>query len=288
MIVSASRRTDIPCHYGAWMLNRLRAGYALSRNPFSGQVRRVSLAPEDVDCIVFWTKDAQNFMDKLPILDAMGYSVCFQFTLNPYGASMEPGLRDKAAIAETFAALSGRLGKHRVLWRYDPILIDARHTVAYHMEQFARLCETLHQHTERVTISFVDPYPKLRGAFQPVSAEDVATLAAFIGKTARAYELDAMACCERIDLSAYSISRAACIDAKLIERIVGKPLHLKKSRAQRPGCGCCESIDIGAYDTCANGCAYCYANRSAALAARNFARHDPLSEGLFPAAHNPD
>lgn len=88
MIISASRKTDIPAFYSGWLVNRLRAGYVLTRNPMNySRVSRIILSPEVVDCIVFWTKDPLNMLDKLDIIDDMGYRYYFQFTLTPYGSS---------------------------------------------------------------------------------------------------------------------------------------------------------------------------------------------------------
>ena len=99
MIVSASRRTDIPAHYSEWLVNRLRAGYVLVRNPMNhAQVSKVTLSPDIVDCIVFWTKDPLNMLDKLDAIDEMGYRYYFQFTVTPYDRSVGRGLRDKEEI----------------------------------------------------------------------------------------------------------------------------------------------------------------------------------------------
>ncbi|MBQ8510122.1 MAG: DUF1848 family protein [Clostridia bacterium] len=52
MIISASRRCDIPAYFGEWMLHRLREGYVLIRNPMNPrQVSRVSLSPGGDDRI---------------------------------------------------------------------------------------------------------------------------------------------------------------------------------------------------------------------------------------------
>lgn len=54
MIVSVSRRTDIPAWYADWFFARLRAGYADVCNPYRPQqVSRVMLTPEAVDGFVF-------------------------------------------------------------------------------------------------------------------------------------------------------------------------------------------------------------------------------------------
>lgn len=295
MIVSASRRTDLPRWYGEWFENRLRAGYALVRNPMNAaQLRRVSLAPEDVDCFVFWTKDPAKFMPRLGVLDEAGYSYYFQFTLTPYGRELEPGMRDKRRIVDTFIALAKRIGRQRLVWRYDPIILNSFIGVDYHRAEFARMCGLLAPYTDTVTISFADMYPKLKTTLiRPVDDDEIAELASFIGGVAHSHGLQAVACCESADLSRFGITRAACIDAARIERITGRALRLRPDRNQRPGCGCAESVDIGAYDTCPAGCVYCYANRPGKggdfdAAKRRYAAHDPHAEMLWgDATQNP-
>ncbi len=283
MILSASRRTDIPCHYSEWFMNRIQAGYVLVRNPMNpAQISKIPLSPGDVDCIVFWTKDAANMLDKLEVLDGMGYRYYFQFTITPYDPSVEKGLRGKTGIEDTFIRLSRAIGKSRVLWRYDPIVFNDTLSIPYHKEQFARMCEKLCGYTESVTISFVDMYAKLKAPLLREAGEDeIAELAAFIGEQARACGLAAKACCEKIDLSPYGIAKASCIDQGVIERICGAPLKVKADKNQREGCGCCESIDIGAYGTCKTGCIYCYASHSAMSAKNSGNRHDPAGELLM-------
>ncbi|MEO2798907.1 DUF1848 family protein, partial [Flavonifractor plautii] len=160
MILSVSRRTDIPRWYSEWLLRRLRAGEVLVRNPYRpGQLRRVPLSPAVVDAIVFWTKDPAPLLPWLDELDGMGYRYLFQFTLTPYGPEIEPGLRDKRAIVETFQVLGRRLGRGRVLWRYDPILFTDAIGLAWHEARFRKLCKALSPFTDQVTVSFLDPYP---------------------------------------------------------------------------------------------------------------------------------
>lgn len=113
MIVSASRRTDIPSFYSEWMLNRLREGFVLVpgvRNP--KMLGRVRLSPEAVDCIVFWTKDPAPMLERLNEIRDRGYRFYFEFTLNPYGddpegRDLEPGLPPVAERLDTFLRLSG-------------------------------------------------------------------------------------------------------------------------------------------------------------------------------------
>ena len=283
MILSASRRTDIPCYYSDWFINRLKAGYVLTRNPMNhAQISKIPLSPDVVDCIVFWTKDAKNIMNKLKTLDSMNYNYYFQFTLTPYCNDIEKNLRTKADIENTFITLSKTIGKERVLWRYDPIILNDSLTINYHKEQFIRLCEKLHNYTENVTISFVDMYRKLKTKDIRLSnTAQIAELSANIGQTAQSYGLIAKACCEIMDLSVFGIEKASCIDKSIIENICGVKLDSKSDKNQREGCGCIESIDIGAYNSCMNGCVYCYANHSALSVENNIKTHNPNGELLI-------
>lgn len=290
MIISASRRTDIPCFYSEWFMERIRAGYVLVRNPMNAsQVSRVVLNPEVVDCIVFWTKDAGNMMNQLASLDEAGYRYCFQYTVTPYGNDLERHLRSKKEILENFKKLSTRLGKHRVIWRYDPIIINERYPVSYHAEAFAAMCGELSGYTDRVVISFVDPYRKIqdkgiREIPEPVMRE----VAGKIGKTAAHCQIRAQSCGEIADLEDCGIRRGACIDREILEQACGCRLDLKRAKGQRPACQCAESIDIGAYNTCLNGCVYCYANYSERSIRENRKKHDRNSEFLLGSRRETD
>ncbi len=286
MILSASRRTDIPCCYSEWFMNRIRAGYVLTRNPMNhAQLSKITLLPETVDCIVFWTKDAFNMLPHLDELDRLGYTYFFQFTLTPYGHMLEKNLRPKKDILETFISLSKRIGSGRVVWRYDPIILNDAIDVKYHITEFRHLAEKLSLYTDTVTISFADLYPKLKSApLREITGGEIAELSETIGATAKEYGLRAVACCEKVDLTQYGIGQSSCIDKERIEKICGCPLRIKADANQREGCGCVESIDIGAYNTCTNGCVYCYANNGLSTAKRRRGAHNPESELLIGAA----
>jgi len=283
MILSASRRTDIPCYYSEWFMNRLRAGYVLTRNPMNhAQLSKIPLSPDIVDCIVFWTKDADNMLPHLEELDVQGYNYYFQFTLTPYGNDIECNFRPKPEIEDTFITLSKRIGRERVVWRYDPIILNDTLTIAYHKIQFIRMCEKLSSFTDTVTISFVDMYPKLKTTLiRPITDEEIVEIASFIDKTAKEHDLRVVACCEKADLTGYGIERASCIDKARIEAVCGCSFKVSGDKNQRSDCGCCESIDIGAYNTCLNGCVYCYANDSPATTKHRHDSHDPKSELLI-------
>lgn len=288
MILSASRRTDIPNYYADWFLHRISEGFLYVRNPMNPhQISRIALSPEAVDCIVFWTKNPANMLDRLDVL--RDYACYFQFTLTGYGRDVEPGLPDKKkALIPTFQRLSALVGKERVIWRYDPILLTKRYTAAYHVRAFAQIAEKLAPCTERVVISFVDSYAKIRknlsalGARQP-SGEEMLEIAAQMAQIASAHHLAIESCAEEIDLQAVGVSHGSCIDRALIERLTGCRLRGSKDRNQRAACGCLESVDVGSYDTCLNGCRYCYANDNDAKVRENVRIYDPCAPLLCSA-----
>ena len=110
MIISASRRTDIPSFFSDWIINRFRERYACVRNPMNfHQVSRIRLSPDVVDCIVFWSKNPAPMLDRLDALK--DYMFYFQFTLNAYGRDLEAALPAPAVRIRTFQALSERIGR---------------------------------------------------------------------------------------------------------------------------------------------------------------------------------
>ncbi len=287
MIISASRRSDIPAFYGEWLLNRLRVGEVLVRNPMqSKQVSRIMLAPETVDCLVFWTKNPENFLPLLSELDALGYSYYFLFTLTPYDATLEPGVPEKGKMVDVFRSLSRLVGPERVVWRYDPVVLTTRYTSAWHIEAFRRLAEELSGYTERCIISFLDDYRKIRSRMRHIGyalpdKEIMGELATFIADAAFRNSIALFTCSHDIDLSHNGIMHSRCIDGDLVERISGRRLlRVKKAGSQRHVCGCIESRDIGGYDTCTHGCLYCYAVSNQTKALSVCQQYDPLSPML--------
>lgn len=281
MIISASRRTDIPAFYSEWFMKRIEEGHVMVRNPMNArQVSRISLEPELVDCIVFWTKDPSGIIGKLDVLDRKKYSYYFQFTLTPYGKDIELSVPEKEKVVSRFIDLSERIGKERVVWRYDPILLTDSINRDYHFRSFERLAKALAEHTDKCIISFADFYKKCSKRLSGVKArettrEDMLAIAETFAGICKAQGLKLETCAEEIDLSCWGIEHGKCIDDALISRITGRPLAVGKDKSQREHCGCVASVDIGAYNSCPHGCLYCYANSG------NVARSDDLR-------HNPD
>lgn len=285
MILSVSRRTDIPAFYTEWFFNRLKEGFVLVRNPMNyHQVSRVILTPDVIDCIVFWTKDPTNMLDKLDLLNE--YNYYFQITINPYDSHIERNVAQKKHIIESFKKLSNLIGKKRTVWRYDPIILTDKTDMEYHRKYFDILASKLKDYTERCIISFMDMYKKTernmkRFSAASVNRKDMMETGKILSDIASGYGLIIEACSEPADLSSVGIGHARCIDDKLIADITGVNINVQKDKNQRDVCGCAESIDIGAYNTCKHGCLYCYANYSDNAVNNNIMKHDPKSPMLI-------
>lgn len=281
MILSASRRTDIPAFYADWFFNRIKEGYVCVRNPMNvHQVSSISLSPDVVDCIVFWTKNPAPMLRRIDELK--DYDYYFQYTLNAYDKDAEPGVPPLGERIQTFRELSGRIGKERVIWRYDPIIFTDRYDPAYHLEQFTAIAGELAGYTEKCVFSFVDIYPtknqkNLRQLnYTNLGLADMEPLLSGMTRVAKECGLALATCAERVDLSRYGIEHNSCIDGKLIERITGCSLKTVRDE-QRADCHCVKCDDIGSYDTCTHMCAYCYANFRHDIVREKAALYDPDS-----------
>ena len=283
MIISASRRTDIPAFYPEWMMNRLREGEVLVPNPRNpGRLSKIILTPDTVDCIVFWSKYPKRILPYLDAIRDMGYEFYFEYTITAFGPEVERGLPPKEREVEVFCELVQRIGAERVDWRFDPIMVTEQYPESWTLEQFDMLCEKLAPYTRRCIISFLDAYRHLGKQYRELDEAQMRRLAAGVSKTAGMYGLPLYTCAETIDLSEYRIGHSACIDPNKLERLLGCPVKTAKDSGQRPACGCAASVDIGMYDTCGHGCRYCYATflKEDALRARRML-HNPNSPMLL-------
>ncbi|MEN1760413.1 DUF1848 domain-containing protein [Anoxynatronum sibiricum] len=293
MIISASRRTDIPKYYSEWLVNRIKEGYVDVRNPmFASQVSRYSLSPEVVDGIVFWTKDPAPMLKRLDAFSE--YSYYFQFSLTPYGKDIEGNLPDKHELINTFQELSSRIGSDRVNWRYDPIMLNTKYSMEYLIRAFGKIATKLNGYTKKVTISFIDEYNfGGRSVYTSLQTEEIVVaqqnlLAEKISEIAGDNGMSVDTCAEKIDLQKYGIEHARCVDGRIFERLNGCKLsrlktryeELAKDAAQRKGCHCVDSIDIGWPNTCLNGCKYCYATSSKTELEQNIKKYNSNSSLL--------
>ena len=292
MIISASRRTDIPAFYADWFLNRIRAGYCTVPNPFNRrQATNVSLKPEDVAVIVLWTSNPQPLMRHLAELDARGYCYYFQYTLMNNPRSLDRLSPPLHISIGNFQNLSERIGPEKVIWRYDPILFSEMTDAGFHRESFELIARALRDSTRRSVVSIVDIYKKNKKRLQefckPAFGLDgpaqnaMADLMPAIVDVAHENGMEIFSCAEDVDLKAYGIYPGKCIDDIYIEETFGMAVTHKKDPAQRKACGCVTSRDIGVYDSCLFGCQYCYATSSFEQANINHREHNPNSPSLI-------
>lgn len=285
MILSVSRRTDIPAFYSEWFFNRIKEGYVYVRNPMNiYQVSRIKLSPDVIDCIVFWSKNPRPMLNRLHELD--GYMYYFQFTINPYDMGIEQNVPMKNGIIETFKELSSKIGPERVIWRYDPIILSDNITLDYHIRYFEEIARRLQGHTKTCVISFLDLYKKTERNLRNTSARELAEsemlkIATHISLIAHRYGITVQSCAEKIELDCIGIRHGHCIDSVLIEDLLGVKLVVSKDKNQRPECGCVQSIDIGEYNTCGHNCKYCYANFNGQKVQEKVRLHDPNSPLLI-------
>jgi hypothetical protein len=289
-IISASRRTDIPAFYSEWFMNRIRAGFAEYKNPFGGQRHRVSLSPEEVSCIVFWSRDYRPLLSHLDELERRGFAFVFHFTITGLPAAFDAFNPPTETAIETCRELAARYGAQRALWRYDPVVFSDQTDALYHAKRFRELASRLEGTTERCYFSFLDFYTKIEHNLEKVEREtglrcfdpqeaEKKDLASALAQAGGDHGISLYACCEDFAVGG-AVHKGHCVDAELIRALFPERAASVPIKPTRPGCGCYESRDIGAYDTCGHGCVYCYANSDRNTAKKNAETHDPASASL--------
>lgn len=299
LVISASRATDIPAFHAAWFMNRLRADYCLWTNPFNARQRQY-VSFERSRVIVFWSKHPAALLPYLPEIAARNHQFYFQYTLNDYEQTgLEPGLPRLRQRLDLFRRLSEQIGKHRVIWRFDPIILGGGLTPENTLDRLYAIGREIAPYTEKLVFSFVDWYAKtkrelgkLNAGLRAPTEEEMQRLARGIVEVERALpsRLRLATCAESMDLQPLGIEHNKCIDPELLLRLCpdcaafrkacgrtapgreqGSLVPLKapsaqagtiKDSGQRKSCGCAPGKDIGIYNTCMHFCAYCYAKQS--------------------------
>jgi DNA repair photolyase len=312
VIVSASRSTDIPTFYSDWFINRLKKGYLKWKNPFNGKFSYVSF--DKTRIIVFWSKNPKPMMKHLDYLDEIGMNYYFQFTLNDYvkeGIEKKVGSVDKRI--EKFIELSERIGKEKVIWRFDPYILTETSDVEELLNRTEFIGNKLHKYTNRMVFSFADikTYKKVQNNMRKSSVKylefnerTMNELAQGLMRLNQNWNIEIGTCAEMIDLDQYGIIHNKCVDDDLMVKLFShdkelmdfigyrpEPIQtslfeqidtknnepykykIKKDKGQRELCGCIMSKDIGQYNTCPHECIYCYANTSIEIAKQNYNKH---------------
>ncbi len=298
ILLSAGRATDIPSFYGDWFIHRLKEGFFLKRNPYNGD--HYVIKTDQTELIVFWTKNPQPFITKLPFIDKLIPDYYFQFTLNDYDSLIEPGVPDIDERIETFRRLSETIGKDKVIWRYDPVFLSRELNLDRLIEKIFTLAEKLHSYTSKLVFSFIDinPYTKVNKkikasetGIRELSPEEQSEFASKLASLSEIFPLKISSCAEKIDLTQFGISKNKCIDDELIRSMFPENRKLIdyidskqniNDKGQRKECNCIKSTDIGGYNTCMHLCVYCYANHSDHSVKSNYASYinNPLNPGI--------
>jgi hypothetical protein len=280
MILNTGGRTDTVQYYAKWLLKRFEEGYVYSRNPlFPNKVTRHELTPDKVDCVVFCSKNYEPILDDLPLITDR-FNTYFHYTITAYGKDVEPGVPSIDESMETLKKLSALVGKQRVAWRYDPVLLTEKYTIQTHLDTFDRMARELTPYVDRCIFSFVEMYKKLERNMPeliPMTDDDKAALAEGLGAIAARHGLFLQTCGTNGDYSRFGIHSSGCMTLDMLGNANGVEFRNLKHKGLREGCHCIESRDIGAYDTCMNGCKYCYANKNPEKAFENYKLHDPDS-----------
>lgn len=302
LVISASRTTDIPAFHAKWLMHRLNAGYCAWVNPFNARQRQY-ISFEKSRIFVFWSKHPAALVPYLPEIRARDHEFYFHYTLNDYELfGLEQGLPPLRQRIDLFKRLSDLVGNHRVIWRFDPIILGAGLSVENTLDRLYAIGKEVAPYTEKLVFSFVDWYKKTQrklyamdtGLRPPVEhemlqiAEGIAEIAQTLPSRMRL-----ATCAEELDLSFLGIEHNKCIDPDLLLRLCptcselqkaySKPKQtnsqgllpdiacktrdkissdVRKDCGQRKLCGCAPSKDIGTYNTCMYFCTYCYATQS--------------------------
>jgi len=315
VIVSVSRSTDIPTFYADWFIERWKVGYVKWKNPFNGTPLYISF--KNTKVVVFWTKNPKPIMKYLDFLDQNVKNYYFQFSLNDYD---EEGFEGKVPLLEnrikTFKELSNRIGKDRIVWRFDPLLLTNNIDVKELLKRLEKIGDELYQFTNKLVFSFADIsiYKKVENNLKreninyiEFTLDTMIEFADGLKKLNSRWCLELATCAEKFDLNKYGINHNKCIDDDLMIKLFHKDKELmkflgvefiestlfdangsvkktknKKDKGQRESCGCIMSKDIGEYNTCPHECVYCYANTSKKIALANYKTHkeNPTAETI--------
>lgn len=281
MILNVSGRTDIVAFYSTWFMKRYEEGFLDVRNPFNPKlVSRIYM--EDVDAILFCTKNPVPILDELERIDK---PIIFQTTLTPYKKDIEPNVPDKEEVIEAIKKVSSIVGVENTYVRYDPIFLSEKYDLDYHIRAFDRVCTLLDGYVQKIIVSFIDDYKNVRRnigvlKMRDFCEDDYKTIGVSFSKSASEHGMSVQTCFEERNLSEYGFTIGECISREMAFKLTGKTY--KKWSARKEGkCNCVQMVDIGVYNSCQHFCKYCYANYDEKIVPYNFLKHDVNSSLLI-------
>jgi hypothetical protein len=282
MIINTGSRTDIPAFYSKWFLNRIDEGFVCTRNPYNDDIYRYPLDSKIIDCLCFCTKNPKPLFKNIDRLD--DFNQFWFVTITPYGKDIEVNVPSFKKVIKSFKELSNHLGVNKVSWRYDPVFINEKYSLDFHVDKFEELACELSDYTNDCTISFIDLYSKVLRNFpevKEVTLEEQLMIGEEFSKIADEYNLKMKTCVEGTLLDKFGFDSSGCMTQQVIEKAIGNNLMIPKGKYRIRECDCIFGRDIGAYNTCMHGCKYCYANANMKLVKRNQKLHNPDSPLLI-------
>ncbi len=284
MIINTGQRTDIPAFYPKWLVNRIKEGYVLVRNPYyPSLVTKFILDPSVVDIIGFCTKNPEpmfKYLDEIKMFKQFWY-----VTITGLGKDLEPNVPHVDKVIESFKYLSNKVGKNAIGWRYTPIIINERYPKERHVRGFEYIASRLEGYTTLVSFGFLDSYDKLKKNHPEILDcldEDKIYIAQEFKKIATKHHMDLRLCSKEKYLSDYGIDVEGCMRLSDYEFAIGEKLTpTSKMQARKGYCACFLSNDIGAYNSCLHLCSYCYANGDKKTILKNYQNHDDNSPFLI-------
>lgn len=278
MILNTGSRTDTVQYYTEWLLKRFEQGFVYSRNPmFPNKVTKYELDSQTVDCIIFCSK---NYEPILPYIKNITdkFNTYFHYTITAYDKDIEPNVPTIDKSIETLIKLSNIVGKQRIAWRYDPILLTKKYSKELHYKTFDHIAQKLSPHIDRCIFSFVEMYKKLKTNMPEIillTNEDKIEIAKNIGLIAKKYNMIIQTCATETNYEKFGILHSGCLTTEILGQANNVKFKSIKHSGNRKNCQCIESRNIGDYDTCPNGCKYCYANQNPEIAKINYQKHNP-------------
>ncbi|MBQ8017916.1 MAG: DUF1848 domain-containing protein [Methanobrevibacter sp.] len=282
MIINSGTRTDIPAFFHKWFLNRINEGFVISKNPYNNQLYKYNFNPKTVDVLCFCSKNPKPLVKHLDELS--DYKQFWFVTITPYDKDIEVNVPSYKRVIKTFKELSDNLGVNSVSWRYDPILINEKYSLDYHIDKFEEMASQLHEYTSDCTISFIDLYQKVLRNFpeaREVTTEERLIIGENFSKIANKYDIQMKTCVEGTLLDQFGFDSTGCMTQQVLEKAIGNNLKVPKGKYHNRECNCLMGRDIGLYNTCLHGCRYCYANSNMKLVKRNQKLHNPDSPLLI-------
>ncbi len=257
IVISASRRTDIPAFYLDWFMAQIQKGVFEVVNPYNRRVSTVPATPDTVHTIVFWSKNFGPFIqrDVGRQLLKMGYNLFFNFTINAKSFLLEPRVPSLSQRLEQLRDLCQTFDPKTVNWRFDPICFfkTGQNVIEDNLNDFPRISTWASRcGVTRCITSFMDHYVKIQKrlssipgfSFVDPGLRKKIEILLKMEKVLAEKNIDLYTCCEKEVMDALpldsNVNKSSCIPSDFLVEIFGGSLSLRKDTGQRitHGCGC--------------------------------------------------